>query len=351
MTTKSPLSEKEESILKQIEFYFGDSNLSKDRFLKQKIDENEEGCRQQKVFSFTTIFNLLYVIQGVEFSIIANFNRLKAMTTDLNVLLNCVRHSSLIELSKDEKNIRRKVAFVEDANVDAKTIYVVRSTNNRCFNINFVFQQSFFLLFVSTFASNEKNFFQKKQIKENVPPNSTHDTLSQLFNSVGKVSYVSLPRWEDRKLKGFAFIEFAKVEDAKNAEKTLNQYDANKNPTGIRIIQKYIIYNSKKINTQRKIDAKKKNTTQQKLYKIETNERYKFLTGRVKLMSKILTFLFDLNDIQKVLFCPRFLKFSENSKNKKKNMRYQTKVVLGLSKISKKLYKNQKKKKGQNGSN
>ena len=28
----------------QIEFYFGDANLSKDRFLKQKIDESEDGC-------------------------------------------------------------------------------------------------------------------------------------------------------------------------------------------------------------------------------------------------------------------------------------------------------------------
>ena len=129
-TTKSPLSEKEETILKQIEFYFGDSNLSKDRFLKQKIDENEEGCKQQNVLSFTKIkFNS--VIQGVELSIIANFNRLKVMTTDLNVLLNCVRHSSLIELSEDGKNIRRKVAFVEDENVDSKTIYVVRSTNSQ----------------------------------------------------------------------------------------------------------------------------------------------------------------------------------------------------------------------------
>lgn len=29
---------------KQIEFYFSDSNLQKDRFLAKVIDENEEGC-------------------------------------------------------------------------------------------------------------------------------------------------------------------------------------------------------------------------------------------------------------------------------------------------------------------
>ena len=28
----------------QLEFYFSDSNLSKDRFLKQEIQASEEGC-------------------------------------------------------------------------------------------------------------------------------------------------------------------------------------------------------------------------------------------------------------------------------------------------------------------
>ena len=29
---------------KQIEFYFGDSNLQKDRFMKQEINKHPEGC-------------------------------------------------------------------------------------------------------------------------------------------------------------------------------------------------------------------------------------------------------------------------------------------------------------------
>ena len=32
------------SIRKQVEFYFGDSNLDKDRFLRQKIEEDSLGC-------------------------------------------------------------------------------------------------------------------------------------------------------------------------------------------------------------------------------------------------------------------------------------------------------------------
>jgi lupus La protein len=31
-------------IRKQVEFYFGDSNIHKDRFMKQKIQEDPEGC-------------------------------------------------------------------------------------------------------------------------------------------------------------------------------------------------------------------------------------------------------------------------------------------------------------------
>jgi hypothetical protein len=33
-----------EKIVKLFEFYFGDSNLSKDRFLKKKIEESADGC-------------------------------------------------------------------------------------------------------------------------------------------------------------------------------------------------------------------------------------------------------------------------------------------------------------------
>lgn len=33
----------EDKIRKQIEFYFGDSNLHKDRFMSQKIAENPDG--------------------------------------------------------------------------------------------------------------------------------------------------------------------------------------------------------------------------------------------------------------------------------------------------------------------
>jgi hypothetical protein len=38
----------DEQIKSQLEFYFGDSNLSKDRFLRQKIEESKDGCKHHE---------------------------------------------------------------------------------------------------------------------------------------------------------------------------------------------------------------------------------------------------------------------------------------------------------------
>ncbi len=36
-------------IQKQLEFYFSDSNLRKDRFIKQEMDKAEDGCKRKKM--------------------------------------------------------------------------------------------------------------------------------------------------------------------------------------------------------------------------------------------------------------------------------------------------------------
>lgn len=43
---KEELDKKElrRRLLEQFEFYFSDSNLSKDRFLKQEMNKSEQGC-------------------------------------------------------------------------------------------------------------------------------------------------------------------------------------------------------------------------------------------------------------------------------------------------------------------
>lgn len=40
----------ENKILKQVEFYFGDANLPRDKFLLERVQENEDGCIFERHF-------------------------------------------------------------------------------------------------------------------------------------------------------------------------------------------------------------------------------------------------------------------------------------------------------------
>eukprot|EP01113_Clastostelium_recurvatum_P046828 TRINITY_DN8264_c1_g1_i1.p1 TRINITY_DN8264_c1_g1~~TRINITY_DN8264_c1_g1_i1.p1 ORF type:complete len:445 (-),score=116.63 TRINITY_DN8264_c1_g1_i1:17-1351(-) len=136
-----------------IEFYFGDANFSKDRFLHKKAQENAEGW--------------------VDLNLIMTFNKLKGLTTDPSVVRQAIRASQLVELDPTDQRVRRAVPLPEANKADELTIYV-----------------------------------------ENIPLTSTHDELTTTFGQHGKVTYVSIPKTkeEPRTVKGFAFIEFADAE-------------------------------------------------------------------------------------------------------------------------------------------
>ncbi|OQR80113.1 lupus La protein-like [Tropilaelaps mercedesae] len=98
-----------EKIIYQVEFYFGDYNLPKDKFLLQKIEENEG---------------------WIEMDTLLTFNRLKSLTTDKDVISNALKASDhgIVEVSEDNLKIRRnpskplpesfKQAFID------RTVYV-----------------------------------------------------------------------------------------------------------------------------------------------------------------------------------------------------------------------------------
>ncbi|CAM9813498.1 unnamed protein product, partial [Phaeothamnion confervicola] len=90
----APPSELMLRVQKQLEFYFGDSNFRRDRFMKQKAEEGK---------GFITIQCLL------------TFKKLQAMTTDPAVVVAAARLSSLIQLSEDGSSIGRTVPL-EKAN-------------------------------------------------------------------------------------------------------------------------------------------------------------------------------------------------------------------------------------------
>ena len=93
----------EETIRKQIEFYFGDINLSKDKFLQSATAQNNG---------------------WVQISILLTFNRIKALTTDPMVILNSLTTSTLIQVNEATNSIRRKTSLIKPFIDVMKGVYV-----------------------------------------------------------------------------------------------------------------------------------------------------------------------------------------------------------------------------------
>ncbi|XP_076683313.1 la autoantigen-like [Andrena cerasifolii] len=81
-----PPSELLEKIKNQVEFYFGDVNMQRDKFLieQSKLDNG-----------------------WIPMTVMLNFKMLASMSKDINVILKALESSDLIEMSEDKKKIRR----------------------------------------------------------------------------------------------------------------------------------------------------------------------------------------------------------------------------------------------------
>ncbi|KAL3072781.1 hypothetical protein niasHS_017755 [Heterodera schachtii] len=76
----------DEKIMKQIEYYFGDINLPRDKFLQEEMKKDDGWV------SLTTMLK---------------FNRLAALSTDLDQITSALKDSHLIDVSDDNVKIRR----------------------------------------------------------------------------------------------------------------------------------------------------------------------------------------------------------------------------------------------------
>ncbi|GBO98548.1 La-related protein 7 [Eumeta japonica] len=140
-----------EKILKQMEFYFGDANLSKDRFLSGLV----------KVNPYVPIETFL------------TFNKIRTLTNSASDIAKALKKSLLLELSEDKTKIKRKTPMLP-YDADSRTVYV-----------------------------------------ESIPVTASREWLQSVFSDYGPVAYISLPKIKNtEKIKGFAFIEFSKAEDA-----------------------------------------------------------------------------------------------------------------------------------------
>ncbi|XP_003700046.1 la autoantigen-like [Megachile rotundata] len=85
-TAEEPSKELLEKIKNQIEFYFGDVNMQRDKFLieQTKLDDG-----------------------WIPMTVMLNFKMLTSMSTDTEVILKALESSELMEISEDRKKIRR----------------------------------------------------------------------------------------------------------------------------------------------------------------------------------------------------------------------------------------------------
>ncbi|XP_049606772.1 uncharacterized protein [Syngnathus scovelli] len=160
-------------VKKQVEFWFGDVNLHKDRFLRKLIDESDDGY--------------------VDLSVVASFNRMKKLTSDTKLIARALKNSSVLEVNLEGDKVKRQLPIGDvPPDVDSRTVYV-----------------------------------------ELLPKDVTHSWIEKVFSKCGTVVYASIPRYKTTNdPKGFALVEFENPEQAQKVIEMLNNppEDASRKP-------------------------------------------------------------------------------------------------------------------------
>ncbi|XP_078399013.1 la-related protein 7 isoform X2 [Cetorhinus maximus] len=202
-------------IKKQVEFWFGNVNLHKDRFLQEQIQKSRDGY--------------------VDISVLTTFNKMKKLTTDVKLIARALKNSAVIELNVEGTKLRRRMALgVQPQDVDDRTVYV-----------------------------------------ELLPRSVSHGWIDRVFSKCGNVVYISIPRYKTTgDPKGFAFVEFETTSGAQKAIELLNNppEDAPRKPG---VFPKTVkskpvpVFNSSDCNVDNKCTDEKKKKKKKKPRKSE----------------------------------------------------------------------------------
>ncbi|KAL4709992.1 hypothetical protein ACJJTC_015970 [Scirpophaga incertulas] len=175
----------ENAIIRQVEYYFSDANMSRDKFLQEqtRLDEG-----------------------WVPFEVLIKFNRLAKLSTDTEVIANAISNSTLglLEVSDDNKKLRRNPNLpVPEMNEERRKEYMSRS------------------VYVKGF-----------------PLTATLDDLLKYFNDFEGVEHIFMRKYIDkqsktRKFKGSVFVQFKTREQA---EKLINTPNLKHNDTTLLLI-------------------------------------------------------------------------------------------------------------------
>ncbi|CAI9606857.1 unnamed protein product [Staurois parvus] len=203
-------------IAKQVDFWFGDVNLHKDRFLREQIEKSRDGF--------------------IDISLLASFNKMKKLTTDTKLIARAVKNSLVVEMNLENTKIRRRLPLGDKPeDVDDRTVYA-----------------------------------------ELLPKNVTHSWIDRVFGKCGTVVYISIPRYKSTgDPKGFAFIEFEnQVQAAKAIEHLNNPPEEAPRKAGIfprTVKNKYVP--ELRVSESRELEEKKKKKKKKSKSRKENEEK------------------------------------------------------------------------------
>merc|ERR1712226_1504253 len=160
-------------ILWQMEYYFGDFNLPKDKFLKTQIDEAKDGW--------------------ISLDIMLKFQRLANLTKDKELIIKALEKSDIVETNQDKLEVRRKPSLpIPDWNDETKKANISRTVY--C-----------------------KGFEKEK---------TTLDDLIKFFNKFPGVVHIvrrTYPKGDERFFKGSTFVTFKEKSKARQEKKKQNK--------------------------------------------------------------------------------------------------------------------------------
>ncbi|KAK9511206.1 hypothetical protein O3M35_005809 [Rhynocoris fuscipes] len=164
--SKNGFSELDGKIIRQVEYYFGDFNLLKDKFLQEQIKEDDG---------------------WVPLTILLKFNRLASLSKDPKVIVDALEKSSsgLIEISEGKDKIRRSPHVpIPEMNEDRR-----------------------------------KELMERTVYCKGLPRDSKLNDLLEFFYKFGDIENVTMRSWHDKatkvwNFKGSVFVIFKSVEGA-----------------------------------------------------------------------------------------------------------------------------------------
>ncbi|CAH0749240.1 unnamed protein product [Diatraea saccharalis] len=224
-------SELESAIIRQVEYYFSDVNLPRDKFLREQV-KLDDGW--------------------VPLDVLTKFNRLAKLSMDTNVIANALNNSTsgLLEISEDNKNVRRNPELpIPEMNEDRRKELMART----------IYAKGF-------------------------PKDASLDDLLKYFKQYEEVENIIMRRYVDKSTKKRMFkgSVFATFKTKEQAEKFLDTKDLKHGDTTLIVLwqDKYIQQKQEEYIAKKEQGRERKNKNKGHNDK-EEKEEFKLPAGTV----------------------------------------------------------------------